>query len=283
MKKAPRAPSCVIKQLPKSKQQSAAKLAAEINPANAPPEASLSFALDAEVWQPAKLAVLTAKYWGAGGVKLGVKFLDSPSVSLRQKLLAHMNAWGQYSNVAFAESASGEVRITRDEPGYWSYLGTDILQIDGATMCLQGFTEATPEAEFYRVVRHETGHTLGFPHEHLRRELVNRLHVAKTIAYFRTRYGWSEHDTRWNVLTPLEERSIMASEVTDQDSIMAYDLPASITKDGQPIRGGDDFSPVDKAFVATLYPLPLPPPSAARRVVLEIDGTVTGVRLVEGG
>jgi hypothetical protein len=30
----------------------------------------------------------------------------------------------------------------------------------------------TPDAEFYRVVRHETGHTLGFPHEHMRKEII---------------------------------------------------------------------------------------------------------------
>lgn len=277
-------PSCIIKTLPKAKQQAAARHAAEINPANAPPQAAPSLAPDTSIQHPAKLAVLTAKYWGPAGVKLGVKFLDSPTAALKKKLLSHMNAWGQYANVKFEESADGQIRLTRAEPGYWSYLGTDVLEIPlgQATMCLQGFTENTPEAEFYRVVRHETGHTLGFPHEHLRKELVNRLHVQKTIAYFKRHYGWSEQDTRWNVLTPLEDHSIMGSGVTDQDSIMAYDLPGSITKDGEPIRGGDDFSPVDKAFVATLYPLPAPPPSGAHRVILEIDGDVTGVRLVEG-
>ncbi len=33
----------------------------------------------------------------------------------------------------------------------------------------------TPESEYHRVVRHETGHTLGFPHEHMRKELVEKI------------------------------------------------------------------------------------------------------------
>ena len=59
--------------------------------------------------------------------------------------------------------------------GYWSYLGTDVLHIpvDQQTMNLQGFTERTPESEYRRVVRHETGHTMGFPHEHMRRSWCN--------------------------------------------------------------------------------------------------------------
>ena len=67
-----------------------------------------------------------------------------------------------------AESRA-QVRIARTrEDGYWSYLGTDILSIDASqqTMNLDSFSMNTPDSEFYRVVRHETGHTLGFPHEH---------------------------------------------------------------------------------------------------------------------
>lgn len=50
---------------------------------------------------------------------------------------------------------------------------------------LQGFSMTTPESEYKRVVRHETGHTLGFPHEHLRQEIVNDIDPDKAITYFR--------------------------------------------------------------------------------------------------
>ena len=62
------------------------------------------------------------------------------------------------------------MRISRGGGGYWSYLGTDVLLIpkNRQTINVQGFTMNTPESEYRRVVRHETGHSLGFPHEHMR-------------------------------------------------------------------------------------------------------------------
>ena len=57
------------------------------------------------------------------------------------------------------------------------------------------------------------------------------------------------------VLTPLDERSIFATP-PDQDSIMCYQLPGEITRDGQPIRGGMDINQTDFAFAGRIYPKP---------------------------
>jgi hypothetical protein len=83
------------------------------------------------------------------------------------------------------------VRITLRGQGYWSYLGTDILTIppNQPTMCLQNMDRQS-EAELTRVVRHETGHTLGFPHEHLRREIVQRINPQAAYAFFGWVSGW---------------------------------------------------------------------------------------------
>jgi hypothetical protein len=138
------------------------------------------------------------------------------------------------------------------------------------------------------VVRHETGHTLGFPHEHMRGELVALLDAAKTIAYFQRTQGWSANQTRQQVLTPISEGSLIGTSRADGTSIMCYQLPGEITKNKKPILGGLDFDDLDKQFVSTeLYPIPgsppPPPPQGVRRVVLEVSGEVTGVKLVEGG
>lgn len=45
---------------------------------------------------------------------------------------------------------------------------------------LQGFTMNTPESENKRVIRHEAGHTLGFPHEHMRKALHSTRRRRKT-------------------------------------------------------------------------------------------------------
>lgn len=225
---------------------------------------NLTDAPDPNIIQPQHLAVMTSKYWGVGGIRLTVGFpFDSTPSDLQNKILSHMNEWGKYCNVKFTlTNTDPQVRISRAGSGYWSYLGTDIKLIprNQPTMNLQGFTMNTPDKEFYRVVGHETGHTMGFPHEHMREELVNRLDRAKTIAYFQQTQGWSAQMTTQQVLTPLSSQSIMGTPNADQDSLMCYQLPGSITKDGLPIRGGSVINTNDQQFSAKLYPLPNTPP-----------------------
>jgi hypothetical protein len=206
----------------------------------------------------AYIAALASKYWGDKGVSLGVAFMTQPTMSLANRILLHMNAWGKHANVKFFMTGTDpKVRIAFEpNGGYWSYLGTDILSVprNKPTMNLAGFSDSTPESEFLRVVRHETGHTLGFPHEHMRAELVNRLDPAKTIAYFQRTQGWSADQTRAQVLTPLPESALLRAAPVESTSIMCYQLPGLITKDGQPIPGGTDITRLDHAYAATIYP-----------------------------
>lgn len=253
---------CLIKQLPADLAHAAALQAIEINPTNRPPERAMGLAVLTDVPEAARLGVLTSKYWGAAGRKLGVTFLDSPPAALKSRILAAMNQWSKFCSMSFQESSQGEVRIARSNGGYWSYLGTDILSIPVGqqTMNLQGFGNSTPDSEIVRVVCHETGHTCGFPHEHMMPEIVARLDEQKTINYFWQFQGWNETVTRQQVLTPIGLASIMKRTVADQDSIMCYQLPASITKDGQPIRGGSVIDELDKGLASSVYPLAVQPP-----------------------
>ena len=105
-------------------------------------------------------------------------------------------------------------------------------------MNLQAFSMNTAESEYHRVVRHETGHTLGFPHEHMRQALIDRIDPEKAYRYFLATQGWDKAMVDAQVLTALDEASLMGTP-EDQTSIMCYQLPGSITKDGQPIVGRD--------------------------------------------
>lgn len=217
---------------------------------------------------PQRIAAVTKLIW-RGGVDLAVAFMDGGSAELQNKIIAHANAWGGPSggNVRFrltGNVADAQVRIARvPQQGYWSYLGVELLSIPGnqQTLNLDSFSMGTPDREFHRVVRHEIGHTMGMPHEHMRPELVARLNVAKTIRYFQQTQGWSAAEVRAQVLTPLDPRTLTAGPI-DQDSIMCYQLPGSITIDGQPIRGGNDINAADLAFCRRIYPpinAPAPP------------------------
>jgi hypothetical protein len=248
---------CSPKVLPENAWFAAAQTAMEVNPVNRPRIDHLAMAAFNFAPEPALISVLTTKYWGAKGVKLTVGFLDSAPTDLRKRILLHMNAWSQTANVSFVEAKTDpQVRIARVPDGYWSYLGTDVLHIpkNQPTMNLQGFTMNTPESEYRRVVRHETGHTLGMPHEHMRRELVDRIDVAKAIAFFGRTQGWTEQMVRQQVLTPIEEASIRGTAHSDERSIMCYQIPGIITKSGQPILGGTDIDTSDASFAGLIYP-----------------------------
>lgn len=253
---------CSPRSLAQDKWVAAAQKAVEQNPANRSPIERLTQLNPAFTPTPKHLAVVTTKYWGAAGVRLTVGFLDNPPADLRARILSHMNAWAQSANVEFVETNTDpQVRIARmggPQGGYWSYVGTDILLIepDKPTMNLEAFSMNTPESEFHRVVRHETGHTLGFPHEHMRRALVEKIDPDKAFAFFRRTQGWNKAMVRAQVLTPIEESQLLATPEADPKSIMCYQIPGDITRDGKPIIGGADIDASDFAFAAKLYPKP---------------------------
>lgn len=247
---------CTLKVLPKRLVVKAAEVARKINPVNAPqpgPLAAMGVTLPLD---PLRIALLTSKYWGPATRKLTVSFMESTPANLRARIVQHLNAWAASAGVSFVETGgTGEVRISRGPGGFWSFLGTDVKLIPThlPTMNLEGFTMSTPESEYRRVIRHEAGHTLGFPHEHMRRELVSRIDPAKAYPFFLATQGWDKATVDQQVLTPLDDRSIFATP-PDQTSLMCYQLPASITRDGQPILGGVDINRTDALFAGIIYP-----------------------------
>ncbi len=264
---------CHPKSLPIAQAIDAAKTAIKINPANRPAVELLHMpqeeGMGRTLLSPLHLALLTSKYWGAAGINASVAFLDNPDQATRTLILQHMNAWAPRSNVLFRESTSqtADCRITRTTgQGYYSYLGTDNAHIPAGqnTMNLEGFTSQTPLSEYKRVVRHETGHYLGFPHEHTRAVLVARIDPAKAKAYFLQNDGWDSQTVQEQVLTPLLDSDLTFLSGADQLSIMCYSLPSEITYDGQPIAGGTDIDETDYVLAAKIYPPtgtpPLPPP-----------------------
>ncbi len=254
--------ACRPRTLADAQAEVARRRALEINPDNA---FESHAALRTPVGRrggPRRLTLVVGRRWPASGVRLTVQFLDAPSKDLRTRILLHMNAWNKTANVSFTETKStGQVRIARldspaDMAGFWSYVGTEILAIpeDEPTLNLQEFTMTTEDSEFHRVVRHEAGHTLGFDHEHMRKEFVQKIDRKKAFAFYDKDQGWTREETIQQVLTPLAKKSIMGTAEADPTSIMCYQIPGEITKDGKPIEGGTDINPKDFAFVATIYP-----------------------------
>lgn len=257
-------PSCTIKRLPDHLAIEAAEIAIAENPLNHPmvgpstgpfkQTVSLGERPTAE-----RIAFMATKWWRKGSVSLAVGFMEDTSTDLANRILSHMNAWSKHAAIKFfLSTADPEVRISRGSGGYWSYLGTDILSVPAnePTMNLEGFTMQTADSEFYRVVRHETGHTLGCPHEHMRSAIVAQINQQAAIKYFRLTQGWSRQEVIQQVLTPItEDNYVFATPTAEQDSIMCYQLPGSIMKDGKPVPGGLDITPSDYDACGLLYPV----------------------------
>ena len=246
---------CLPKLLPREQWIAAAETAVKINPQNLPQRRGRVPPFDAT---PERIAVMTTKYWSPATDVLTVGFLDNPDAELQKKILSHMNAWSKSINLKFRFSAEApQVRIARTpNKGHWSYVGTDILKIKNElpTMNLDSFTVTTSDSEFRRVVRHETGHTLGCWHEHLRKELVELIDPDKAFIYYEKTEGWDKAEVIKQVLTPVEESSLIGTTHSEPDSIMCYEIPGAITKTGEAIIGGKDITESDYAFMGTIYP-----------------------------
>jgi hypothetical protein len=269
---------CTPKELPHGQRLGAARKAVEINPANRPHPHAVNALAALTPLTPEHLALVTSRWWGANGVRLTVSFLENTPGDLQARILLHANAWGAYCNAGFTLVGSGgQLRITLAGDGYWSYVGTDCASIPAGepTMCLQDFSTGTPESEYRRVVRHEFGHAMGFPHEHQRAEIIALLDRAKTFAYGERAWGWDEAAVVQQVLTPLPANDLTAGPA-DQSSIMAYQLPGECTISGRPIPGGLDIDPADGAFAAQVYPGPVnpPPPPGGSTAVLHVPAFV---------
>jgi Astacin (Peptidase family M12A) len=249
--------TCTPKGLDPAMRFQAATHAIEVNPLNRAPVERLAKILPGVTDLRPYISVLVTKRWKTSGVNLSVSFPEARPQDLRDRILSHMNAWGENANVRFQETHGiGQVRIGFENTGYWSYLGTDVLLIPQHehTLNLEAFTMNTPDSEFYRVVRHEAGHTLGFPHEHMRAELIDRIDHERAIEYYMATQGWSRSEVIAQVLTPIHESSLFGTPRADPRSIMCYQIPAQLTVDGEAIPGGSDIDEIDRAFVSSCYP-----------------------------
>jgi hypothetical protein len=265
--------TCTPKQLTREQLDVAISRAMELNPTNAAGSRIVARTPTGRRGGRVRLTLNINYRWPVTGVKSTVRFLDSPGADLKRRILLHMNAWGKTANVQFvATTGQAQVRISRlDQPesmaGYWSYVGIQILGIhdqNAPTLNLEGFTMKTPESEFKRVVRHEAGHTLGFEHEHMRSELVKRIDRNKAIKYFDMTQGWTKQEPMEQVLTPLAAKSIMGTTEADPTSVMCYQVPGIITKDGNSIVGGKDINATDYKFAGSVYPKKVSRPRTVR-------------------
>ncbi|KAK4192246.1 hypothetical protein QBC35DRAFT_484691 [Podospora australis] len=211
-------------------------------------------------WFSPALAAPIGKMW-ANGRTLRVKILSTPQATtkVKAKIQEYASKWTEHANIKFQWVTSGdaELRIRVDDSGASnSYVGTDNLLIAQAnhTMKLGWLTDSTAENEYSRVIIHEFGHALGCIHEHQSPSAAGiPWNKPAVYAYYLDTQGWSPAQVDTNMFNLVSASSTQYTEF-DSSSVMLYSIPASLTTNGFSTPWNTVLSPVDKAYIAKVYP-----------------------------
>ncbi|RBQ03111.1 M12 family metallopeptidase [Pedobacter miscanthi] len=197
----------------------------------------------------------TAVRWPNGST-VKVRFKGG-STFVRNKVKQYAKSWEPYANITFsfvADNAAADVKIGFDEPGYWSYLGTD-SKSQTKSMNYGGFGTSTPETEFRRVITHEFGHALGLDHEQAHPDSNIPWNTQAVYDYYMGAPNyWSKEDIDYNVLA-VNTRTGLSYNTYDTKSIMHYPVQARFTTNNKAIAPNNTtISEGDIAYVRTYYP-----------------------------
>ncbi|HVN58750.1 MAG TPA: hypothetical protein VMT63_10655 [Bacteroidales bacterium] len=207
---------------------------------------------------PQKMALITGKMWSTGRV-LNICFLDGSKIQ-RNKTIAHASGWLKYANIGFSfnsAQARSDIRISfESDPGSWSYIGTDNINIpkNKPTMNFGWLTDNTADEEYNRVVLHEFGHALGCIHEHQNPKGGLKWNEEAVYKFFAgPPNNWSRDDTYQNVIQKYSLDQLNATKF-DPKSIMLYSFPAELLMSGVGTQENDKLSRSDMLYIRKMYP-----------------------------
>ncbi|MBR9847132.1 MAG: hypothetical protein GYB35_13995 [Algicola sp.] len=194
-------------------------------------------------------------YMWKGRSEIKIYFLDA-NKELANKTLLIANSWLDETNVKFVKEenlAISDIRVAfRRGGGYKSLIGNEALQFKYSglpTMWLDDL-DKQPETVFKRTVLHEFGHSLGMLHELKNPNAKFNWNEDEVRSYFKG-LKWKDSDIDKNILNPPPKRVISSS--FDPNSIMIYQIPSKLLKDGQAILWPKGLSKDDKYIINKYY------------------------------
>lgn len=216
----------------------------------------------APIGRTGRAATVNGRLWPNGAI-LKVKLIGGNAQQRRYFTDAFIE-WEKVVNltVSYVTTGNADIRCSFvSGQGSWSYIGTDAKGIPQSQANINiGWLGSD-------VCLHEIGHALGMAHE---QASPNSTICWNKEAVYSALGGppnnWSKETVDWNVFRKMTAQEASAS-VFDPLSIMQYSVPASwLCQPSSGIAGGKALSPIDKAFMASKYPRPTPPPPTVATV-----------------
>ena len=273
-------PHACIDRIPTPEQLiKAAELAIQENPANVP-IVHVHPGMGVAPPTRTELAGVTGKKW-QNGRRLRARFLDGTS-SVQQRVEDHAKRWSDFANITvdFGSDPAAEIRISFEQEGSWSYIGTTALAIDQSepTMNFGWLEEDTPDEEYERVVVHEFGHALFCIHEHQNPVTTIPWDKDAVYAYYMgPPNNWTKDQVDQNLFARYSADTTQFSAF-DPDSIMLYPIPNELTIGDFDVGFNTTLSDTDKSFIGKAYPQDEPAEQE-----LEVDGPAVQASIAEHG
>lgn len=248
----PEISECTPKWLPGELAFQAVELAINTRPDNAPTIKNLQNSWGSEQHIDLQmLAIHTSRFWGLQQRELTVSFFNGVSALLQDRILRHMNTWSKVSGPRFVPSdGGGDVRVSNESTGTWSYVGTDIKLVSPgkATTNFEGINELTSENDLRFAVLHQTGHILGFTHRPLTAGQRCRLDRPKVVRYLEKVLHRNPR------LVELELGGVAFRHKNDQPSVMEWQFPQWLAVDGKQTAVSSTLTPADESLLRQVYP-----------------------------
>ncbi|MCB0045623.1 MAG: hypothetical protein KDD92_09350 [Caldilineaceae bacterium] len=225
-------------------------------------------------------ALVISKKWPTGRV-LTCTFMDGEEV-VQRKVAARAHVWSRYGNIRFkfVDTPDADIRISFQQQGSWSYIGTDAQEIpaDEPTMNFGWLYPNTHNDEYDRVVIHEFGHALGLIHEHQNPSKGIPWDKDAVYDYYQgPPNNWTREQVDINLFQKYAENLVRFTGF-DTQSIMLYPVPNEFTIGDFEVGWNRNISTMDADFIGRMYPKPsneilldAPPRSEAISQLGEID------------